>query len=114
MLLISRANYSQECINVCEMIVNAFKSVGFVVEFRESVSGAMNYSENLWHRKYEIEDLRQEEEHHCLGEVTKDTNHGKGHSCEVAEGVTHEDFGGEFVVLKQAKSDEDEGDNDGQ
>ena len=74
----------------------------------------MHYSKDLGHRQHEVEDLREEEEDHGLREVPQNTDHGKGHPCEVAEGVTDEDFRGELVVLEETQGHEDEWDDDGQ
>jgi len=74
----------------------------------------MHYSEDLWHRQHEVEDLREEEEDHGLREVPQNADHGKGHTCEVAERVTHEDFRGELVVLQETQGHENERDDDGQ
>jgi hypothetical protein len=69
-LLIGWANNSQKGIDVREMIMDCFQSIGLVIEFGESMSGAMNYAEDLGDRQDEVEDLRQEKEEHGLGEVT--------------------------------------------
>ena len=80
--------------------MHCFESVSFIIEFRKPVSGAMNYAEYLWYREHKIEYLRQKEEKHCLCEVTKDADHGKGHASKVAEGIADEDFRRELVVLE--------------
>ena len=74
----------------------------------------MHYSEDLGHREHEVEDLREEEEDHGLREVPQNPDHGKSHTRKVAEGITHEDFRRELVVLEQTEGHENEGDDDGQ
>ncbi len=46
--------------------------------------------------------------------MAEDPYHREGHACEVAEGVSHKDFRGEFIVLQKAQGHKDEGDDDGQ
>ena len=46
--------------------------------------------------------------------MAEDHYHCEGHACEVAEGVSHKDLRGEFVVLQKAQGHEDVGDDDGQ
>ena len=74
----------------------------------------MHYSEDLGHREHEVEDLREEEEDHGLREVPQNPDHGKSHTRKVAEGITHEDSRGEFVVLEETQGHENERDDDGQ
>jgi len=74
----------------------------------------MHYSEDLRHRQHKVEDLREEKEDHGLREVPQNADHGKGHTREIAEGITHEDFRGELVVLQEAQGHENERDDDGQ
>lgn len=74
----------------------------------------MHYSEDLGHREHEVEDLREEEEDHGLREVPQNPYHGKSHTREVAEGVTHEDFRGELVMLQETQGHENERDDDSQ
>ena len=74
----------------------------------------MHDTEDLWHRKNEVEDLWQEEEDHGFREVSQDTDHGKCHACKVAEGISYKDLWREFIVLQEAQSHKDEGNDDGQ
>jgi hypothetical protein len=74
----------------------------------------MHYSKDLRHRQHKVENLREEEEDHGLREVPQNAHHGKGHPCEVAEGVTDEDFRGELVMLEETQGHENERDDDGQ
>ncbi len=98
-MLICRAEYAQKCIDVGEMVVHTFKTVGLVVKFRETVTGAVYDTEDLRERDQEVENLWEEEKELCLREMTEDGDHGKSHSCEVAKSVTNENFGGKFIVL---------------
>ena len=48
------------------MIVNAFESVGLMVELWESMSGAVNDPKDLRQRDHKVEDLRDEQQKHGL------------------------------------------------
>lgn len=74
------------------MVVDAFKAVGLVIELREAMAGAVDDAKDLREGDHEVEDLRQEEQQHCLCEMTKNANHSESHACEVAESVTDEDL----------------------
>jgi len=112
LLLVGWPENAEECIDIGEMVVHALESVGLVVELGQAVAGAVDYAEDLGHREHEVEDLWQEKEQHRLSEVAQDTNHGKSHACKVAEGITHEDFRGELIVLDKRKGHHDKGDYD--
>jgi superfamily II DNA or RNA helicase len=58
LLFVSRSSDSEERIDVSEMILYAFKSVGFIIELWKSMSRAVNNPENLRKRNHEVEDLR--------------------------------------------------------
>lgn len=64
----------------------------------------MYKSENLWNTKNEIQQLRNEKEHHSFTKVTKDSDDCKGHSSAVTKRVTDEDFTREFVVFEKGKA----------
>ena len=53
------------------------------------MSGAGDQSKQLRDGVEKVEDLRDEEEHHCLAEVAKDPDHSKRHPSKVAVGVSH-------------------------
>lgn len=55
----------------------------------KAVSRTRNEAKELGDRVEKIEDLGDEEEEHRLAEVGEDSNHCKGHSGKVTEGVTH-------------------------
>jgi len=74
------------------MILHALKSVGFVIEFWEAMSRAVDNTEDLRKREHKVENLRQEEKEHGLCEMSQDTNHCEGHACKVAKSVTDENF----------------------
>ena len=57
--------------------------------------------EELRCRVDEVEDLWDEEKYQSLAEMTHDAYHGKDHSSKVAVCVSHEDLGGEPVVLEE-------------
>jgi hypothetical protein len=96
------------------VVVHAFQSVGLVVELRKTVSGAENDAKDLRHRKHEVEDLRQEKEYHGLCEMPQDTHHSESHTSEVAKSISYKYLRGEFVMLKETQSHENEGYDDSQ
>jgi hypothetical protein len=55
-----------------------------------SMSRARYETEQLRAREDEVEDLWQEKQQQCLGEMGLNTDHRKRHSCDIAEGVTRE------------------------
>ena len=83
------------------MVVPALELVVLIFEVRQTVSWAPDDPEQLGERENEVEDLRNEEEQHCLAKVPKNANNCKGHPSEVAVRVTNEYFGGKRVVLHQ-------------
>jgi len=52
------------------MVVDAFQLVSLRVKLRQTVSGAEDDSKKLWNTEHEVDKLRNEEEHHCLAEMT--------------------------------------------
>jgi hypothetical protein len=58
LLLIRRANYPQEGIDVSKVVVDALEPVSLIVELRQSVSRTVNYPEDLRQGDHEVEDLR--------------------------------------------------------
>ena len=52
------------------------------------MSGARNKAKELGYRVQKIDDLRDEEEEHCLAEVGEDRDDCESHSGKVAESVT--------------------------
>jgi hypothetical protein len=71
-----------------------------MVELWQSVSRAVHHSDELWDRKHEVDQLRDEEQHHGFAKVAQYPHDCEGHSRTVAESVSDEDFGRESVVLK--------------
>ena len=69
-------------------------------------------SQKLRERQKEVDDLRQEEQEHCLAAVTEDGCSGKSHPCEVAVGVADEDSRRESIVLHEGERSQEEGDHD--
>ena len=53
------------------------------------MSGAGDQSKQLRDGVEKVEDLRDEEEHHCLAEVAEDPDHSKRHPSKIAVGVSH-------------------------
>ena len=53
------------------------------------MSGAWNEAKQLWSGIEEVEDLRDEEEQHCLAEVGENADNSKCHPCKVAECISH-------------------------
>jgi hypothetical protein len=92
LLFVSGSKNSEECINICEMILHALKSVGFVIEFREAMSWAVDNTEDLRKRDQKVENLREEEKEHGLCEMSQDADHCEGHACKVAESVADENL----------------------
>ena len=96
------------------MVVDAFQFIGLMVELWKSVPWAVDEVEELRNAKHEVQELRNEEQHHGLAKVTQDAYHRKCHACAVAEGVAHEDLAGEFVVLQEGQSAPKERNHDGE
>ena len=94
--------------------MDALELIGLLIEFRQSVAGAVHNSEDLRHWKEEVNQLRDEEKHHSLGEVTKNSADGESHSSHVAECVPNKSLRWESVVLEEGKSAEEEWNYDGQ
>jgi hypothetical protein len=67
------------------------------------VTRARDDVEKLRCRVNEVENLRNEEEYQSLAEVTHDADHGKDHSSKIAVRVSHEDLGGEPVMLEEGE-----------
>ena len=63
---------------------------------------AVDDTKKLRERKEEVDQLRDEEEHQSLGEVTKDTNDCESHTSTVAESITNEDLWWEFVAFEES------------
>ena len=95
------------------MIIDAVELIRLVVELGEPMSWTVHDPEELRERQHEVNNLRDEEEEHSLGEVSQDANDSKGHPREVAEGVTNEDLGWEAVVLQKSQCCRQEGDHQG-
>lgn len=51
-----------------------------------------NEVEKLWHRIYEIDDLRDEKQQNCLAEMSQNSNNSERHSGKIVERVTDEDL----------------------
>lgn len=91
-MLVSGPKYSEEGIDIGEVVVDTLEFVSLIVEARQSMSWAVNESKDLRAREQEVEDLGNEEEQDGLREVPKDADHCKRHSCKVAKGITDENL----------------------
>ena len=45
--------------------------------------------------------------------MTKNAYYCKGHTCEIAEGISYENLTREFIVFQEGQSHHQEGDDDG-
>lgn len=85
------------------------EEAGAGVEAGHAVARAGDETKDLGHRVGKVEELRDEEETECLGEVAEDADDGKDHAGEVAVGVTNEDASGVPVVAKEGGGNADPG-----
>lgn len=69
----------------------------------EPMSRTRDDVKQLRQRVNKVNHLRNEEQQHCLAEVSQDADHGKCHPGEVAESVPHKHRGG-VPATKQAVS----------
>ena len=60
----------------------------------------------LWNAQDEVDELWNEEKHHCLAEVCKYPNNSKSHASAIAESISHKHIRRKAVVLKQRQSAE--------
>lgn len=67
-----------------------------------------NNFKKLRHGIDKVDNLRDEEQQKCLGEMSVNANHRKSHSREVTVSVSHKYFGREPVVLEQSEGHSDE------
>ena len=67
------------------------------------MSWAEDNANDLWKTKNKVDQLGDEEEHHCLTEVSKDTNYSKCHAGTVAESVSHKYLRRKAVVFQQCQ-----------
>ena len=72
---------------------------------------AVDDAQKLRHGKGEVNELGNEEQHQCLGEVTKDSDHGKSHTSTIAESITDEHFRWELITLQESKGTQQEWDD---
>jgi hypothetical protein len=82
------------------------------VEVREAVARAGDEAEELRSGVEKVEELGNEKEAECLGEVAEDTDDGKDHSGEVAVGVTDEYLGGIPVMVEESEGDAQPGEEE--
>ena len=65
---------------------------------------AVHDSNQLRNGKEEVDELGQEEEHQCLGEVTLDGGNGQSHAGEISEGISHKGLRWVRIVVCQRQN----------
>jgi len=72
----------------------------------------MHDSNKLGDWKHKVNQLGNEEKHHCFAKVAENSNDGESHACAVTESVPDKNLAWEPVVLKQRKRAQKEGNHD--
>lgn len=82
-------------------IAGVAQKLRFLVVNGKSVSGAVHDANELRNGKEKVDELRNEEEHESLGEVTLDGRYSQSHSRKISKTIAHKGLRWECIIIGQ-------------